>query len=101
MAINPTRDIQSLTKFKRDTAKFVKQMKETKEPIFLTVNGAAEIVVQDAKSYQELMKIKDRIDTIEGIKKGLAEMEKREGMDAEEFFAKFMKENDIPAEDEI
>jgi prevent-host-death family protein len=101
MAMNPTRDIQSLTKFKRDTNRFVKQMKETKEPIFLTVNGTAEIVVQDAKSYQELITIKDRMEAIEGIKRGLAEMEKGEGMDAEEFFAKFMKENNILEEDEI
>jgi len=101
MAINLTRDIQSLTKFKRDTAKFVKQMKETKEPIFLTVNGKAEIVVQDAKSYQELMRIKDRMEAIEGIKRGLAEMEKGEGMEADEFFAKFMKEKSILEEDEI
>ena len=46
-----TRDIQSLSTFKRDTAKLVRQMKKTGQPVVLTVNGKAELVVQDAASY--------------------------------------------------
>lgn len=61
------RDIQSLSTFKRDTAKFVRQMKKTKAPVVLTVNGKAEIVVQDAGSYQELLEAKDRMEAIDGI----------------------------------
>ena len=40
-----TRDIHSLSTFKRDTAKLVRQMKKTKAPVILTVNGKAELVV--------------------------------------------------------
>ena len=36
-----TRDIQSLSTFKRDTAKLMRQMKKTKAPVVLTVNGKA------------------------------------------------------------
>lgn len=32
-----TRDIQSLSTFKRDTAKLVRQMKKTRAPVVLTV----------------------------------------------------------------
>lgn len=35
------RDIQSLSTFKRDTAKLMRQMRKTKEPMVLTVNGRA------------------------------------------------------------
>ena len=49
-----TRDIQSLSTFKRDTAKVVRQLKKTGQPVVLTVNGKAELVVQDAESYQKL-----------------------------------------------
>jgi len=48
-----TRDIQSLSIFKRDTAKFIRQMKKTGQPIVLTVNGKAALVIQDADSFQK------------------------------------------------
>ena len=72
--INLTRDIHSLTDFKRNTADYVKQMKETKSPVVLTVNGKAELVVQDAESYQALLDAVERIETIEGIRRGLDDM---------------------------
>jgi prevent-host-death family protein len=50
-----TRDIQSLSTFKRDTAKIVRQLKKTGQPVVLTVNGKAELIVQDAESYQKLL----------------------------------------------
>ena len=50
-----TRDIQSLSTFKRDTAKIVRQLKKTGQPVVLTVNGKSELVVQDAASYQKLL----------------------------------------------
>jgi prevent-host-death family protein len=53
--INLRRDIHSLTEFKRRTAEFVKQVKATKAPLVLTVNGRAEVIVLDAESYQLLL----------------------------------------------
>src|SRR3989442_15792176 len=74
-----TRDIQSLSTFKRDSAKLVRQMKKTKAPIVLTVNGKAELVVQDAASYQELFEAKDRMDAIAGIKRDLDSLKRNSG----------------------
>jgi len=91
-----TRDIQSLSTFKRDTAKLVRQMKKTKAPVILTVNGKAELVVQDAESYQNLLEAKDRIETIEGIKRGLESMKSKRGKPAEEFFRELFAEKRIP-----
>jgi len=91
-----TRDIQSLSTFKRDTAKLVRQMKKTKAPVILTVNGKAELVVQDAESYQNLLEAKDRIETIEGIKRGLESMKSKRGKPAEEFFQELFAEKRIP-----
>ena len=53
--INLSRDIQSLSTFKRNTNELISQMKETGNPIVLTVNGKAELVVQDAVAYQQLL----------------------------------------------
>ena len=91
-----TRDIHSLSTFKRDTAKLVRQMKKTREPLVLTVNGKAELVVQDAASYQELLDAKDRIEAIDGIKRGLDSMKRHRGKPAEEFFTDFFAEKGIP-----
>ena len=74
-----TRDIQSLSTFKRDTAKLMRQMKKTKAPVVLTVNGKAELVVQDADSYQEILEAKDRMEAVEGIKRGLESMKRGKG----------------------
>lgn len=39
------------------------QLKKSKQPIVLTVNGRAALVVQDAHGYQELLDRLDRIET--------------------------------------
>ena len=53
--MNINRDIHSLTDFKQHTPDFVEQLKQTGEPLILTINGKAELVVQDAASYQKLL----------------------------------------------
>ena len=45
-------DINSLSNFKRKTSEFLRQLKETGHPVVLTINGKAELVVQDTASYQ-------------------------------------------------
>jgi prevent-host-death family protein len=94
--INLQRDIHSLTDFKRHTNDFVKQMKVTKAPVVLTVNGKAELVVQDAQSYQALLDRLDHIEAVAGIRRGLEQMEQNEGRPAEELFAEFRARHGIP-----
>jgi PHD/YefM family antitoxin component YafN of YafNO toxin-antitoxin module len=72
--LNLTRDIQSLSNFKRETQKFLAQMKKTKAPIVLTLNGKAEIVVQSATGYQALLDRLDELETREAIRVGLQEI---------------------------
>jgi prevent-host-death family protein len=66
-----TRDIQSLTDFKKNTSDFVKQLRQTGEPVVLTINGKAELVVQDAASYQKLRETAEEARIIEGIRQGI------------------------------
>jgi prevent-host-death family protein len=47
-------NIHPLTDFKRNVKQFIERTKATKSPLVLTVNGKAEIVVQDAISFQEM-----------------------------------------------
>jgi len=84
-----TKDIQSLTTFRRRSGDFMKQLKRTKRPVVLTVNGKAQAVVQDAGAYQRLLDIAARADAREGIRQGLTESRQGLGRDAGEFFAEF------------
>ena len=70
--VNLSQDIHPLTDFKRNTTDFVKQMKKTKRPVVLTVNGKAELVVQDAESYQQILDRLERLETVDAIRAGIS-----------------------------
>jgi prevent-host-death family protein len=79
-----TKEIHPLTDFKRNTTELVRQMKESGKPIVLTINGRAELVVQDAGSYQRLLELVERLEAVAGIRKGLEESRRGEGQPIEE-----------------
>ena len=78
--LNLTRDINSLSNFKRETPKFLDQLRETKAPIVLTLNGVSEIVVQSAEGYQELLDQLEEFETEAAIVAGLQELRSGEGI---------------------
>ena len=84
-----TKDIQPLTTFRRRSGQFLKQIKKSKRPVVLTVNGKAAAVVQDAQAYQRLLDIAARADAREGIRQGLEDVRKGRSRPAEEFFREF------------
>jgi prevent-host-death family protein len=86
-----SRDIHPLTDFKRNTAEFLMQLKQTGHPLVLTINGKAELVVQDAKSYQRLLDIAERLETIQAVKEGLASIENGEGRSLDAVFDEIEK----------
>jgi prevent-host-death family protein len=90
-----TNDIQSLTTFRRRSGEFMKQLKRTKRPVVLTVNGKAAAIVQDAEAYQRLLDIAARADAVEGIRQGLEDAKKGKLRDAKEFFEDFEARNGI------
>jgi PHD/YefM family antitoxin component YafN of YafNO toxin-antitoxin module len=89
-------DIHSLTDFKRRTAVFIEQIKQTGHPLVLTLNGKAELVVQDAASYQKLLDMLDRAEAIEGIRKGLKSVEEGRTRPVEEVFEEIRREHEVP-----
>ena len=91
-----SRDIQSLSVFKRDTAKFLRQMKKTGEPIVLTVNGKAAAVIHDPDSYQDYLSEKDRLETIAAVKQGIASMKAGKVRPSEQVFREIESRFNIP-----
>jgi prevent-host-death family protein len=70
-----TRDIHSVTTFRRNPGQFMKQLRKTRQPVVLTVKGKAELVIQDAESYQRLLDLAARADVHEAIRQGLMDVE--------------------------
>jgi prevent-host-death family protein len=89
-------DIHSLTDFKRRTADFIEQIKETGHPIVLTINGKAELVVQDAASYQKLMEMKERAETVEALRKSLESVQNGRTRPVEEVFEELRQKYEVP-----
>ena len=83
-------DIRSLTDFQRDTKAHLKRLKRTGRPEVLTVNGRAELIVQDAAAYEET------IDAIRGIQRGLDEMEAGPGEPARTVLNRIRAKHKIP-----
>ena len=80
------KNIHSLTDFKRRTPAFLREMKKSRQPVVLTVNGKAQVVVQDAASYQRMLEQAERMETLAAIKRGLRSMKKGKGKPADQVF---------------
>jgi PHD/YefM family antitoxin component YafN of YafNO toxin-antitoxin module len=79
--------IDSLTNFQKNARTFTARLEESKEPILLTVNGRAKIVIQDAQAYQSLLDELEKARFMEAVRLGLREAEEGLGRPAEEIFS--------------
>ena len=91
-----TKDIQSLTTFRRRSGEFLKQLKKSKRPVVLTVKGKAAAIVQDAEAYQRLLDIAAQADAAEGIRQGQEDVREGRVRGAREFFHVFEAGQGIP-----
>jgi prevent-host-death family protein len=91
-----TKDIQSLTTFRRRSGDFMKQLKKSKRPVVLTVKGKAAAIVQDAEAYQCLLDIAARADSEEGIRQGLDDVAHGRTRPAKEVFDEIRRKHGIP-----
>ena len=69
------REVRSVTEFQRNIKEYVGRLKENKTPLVLTVNGRAELVVQDAESYQLILERLERAETVAAIRRGMKDAE--------------------------
>lgn len=86
-------DIRSLSDFKRNSTELLDRIRKTGAPLVLTINGRAELVVQDAEAYQELL---DRLETVEALQRGLADVKAGRTRPAREGFDRIRRKHGIP-----
>lgn len=82
-------NIHSVTDFQRNPKGILGKLKASKSPVVLTVNGKAELVVQDAESYQKLLDKVEAADDLEAIRHGLEQSLAGQGRPAADFFREF------------
>ena len=90
------RESNSLAQFKRETERVVRKLKRTGKPLVLTVEGQAELVVQDAAAYSRLVDLAEQAEIMAGIKQGLDSMERGEGIPFETAVSKLRRRHKIP-----
>jgi len=91
-----TKDIQSLTTFRRPSGDFLKQLRKSRRPVVLTVRGKAAAVVQDAEAYQRLLDIAAQADAGEGIRQGLDDVAHGSTRPAREIIGEIRRKHAIP-----
>ncbi len=91
-----TKDIQSLTTFRRQSGDFMKQLRKSKRPMILTVKGKAAAIVQDAEAYQKLLDIAARADVHEAVRQGLDDVASGRTRPARDVFDEIRKKHVIP-----
>jgi prevent-host-death family protein len=91
-----TRDIQSLTTFRRRSGDFMRQLRKSKRPVVLTVKGKAAAIVQDAVAYQRLLDLAAQADVGEGIRQGLDDVAYGRTRAAREVFDQIRRQHEIP-----
>jgi prevent-host-death family protein len=91
-----TKDTQPITNFRRQPSDFLKQLRETKRPVLLTVKGKAAAVVQDAEAYQRLLDIAAAADDDEAVRQGLDDVANGRTRPAREVFDEIRRKYAIP-----
>jgi prevent-host-death family protein len=72
--INLSTDIHSVSDFKRNTSQYMARIKKSGHPLVLTINGRAELVVQDAAGYQRLLELAQRAEMLEFLRESRADI---------------------------
>jgi len=89
------REVRSVTEFQRNIKEYVERLKENKTPLVLTVNGRAELVVQNAESYQLMLERLERAETVAAIRRGIEQAERGEGIPLEEAEKRLRKKHGL------
>ena len=80
--------IHPVSEFSRKPAEYIKRLKETGKPELLTVNGKAELVIQDAKAYEDMV---DLLRTLERIALAAKTHDEGHALPAQDAFAALNK----------
>lgn len=88
-------DIHSVTDFQRNTKAYIEQVTQSKNPIAITINGTAQVVVQDASTYQDMINELEEARFIKAIREGEQAIAEGRTKPAAEVFANVRKKHGL------
>ena len=89
-------ETDSLTHFRDRTTELVGHLKETGSPLVLTVDGKAEVVVQDATAYQRLLDRAEHLETVAALKEAIQAVDEGRTRPAAEALEEIRQRHGIP-----
>lgn len=89
--------VKSLSDFNRNQSSVIAELEETQQPIYLTRNGSAAIVVMDATAFDRAMSFRSNVResemrVYEGLMKGYADYLEGKTVEAESAEAEILRE---------
>ncbi|MCP3914351.1 MAG: type II toxin-antitoxin system Phd/YefM family antitoxin [bacterium] len=90
--MSPITDVDSLINFTQNAPEIAKRIKESGAPLVLTVDGRAELVVQDAAAYRRLLEQVERQETLKALREGLQDVAEGRTRPVEEAFEDFKRD---------
>ncbi len=75
LSMNFIEDIQTLSEFKKNASRLIKQVQKTKRPLVLTVNGKPAVVIQDPAMYQSIVRDQEYWETVAALREGLKDID--------------------------
>ena len=90
------RDIHTLTEFKRNSTELLRLLETSGRTQVLTVDGKPKAVLVNVDVFEHLAEQVEKAETLEGIKRGLADVEAGRTMTLAEAEAKLRKRLGLP-----
>ena len=94
MANLTRQDSQAPPQSQTQVSNALRRMKAAGDPVLLTIDGGARFTVRDATSYQRLIDLVDRLETIDGIRAGLDDLKAGRMQPLDEAFEQIRRERD-------
>jgi len=94
-----TEDICSMSAFVRNASTYAHRLRETRRPQVLTLNGTAELVIQNAEAYQVLVDRLEELEALEDLSRAADEIQDKEGVSVSEVLDRLRQELGVTRED--
>ncbi|HLL47825.1 MAG TPA: type II toxin-antitoxin system Phd/YefM family antitoxin [Longimicrobiaceae bacterium] len=85
---NLSEDVQPVSEFRANAAKFVQRVRETRRPLVLTQHGKSAAVLLDVDEYERMV---DTIELLRAVQQGEAELDAGLGVPHEEAMAQLLE----------
>jgi PHD/YefM family antitoxin component YafN of YafNO toxin-antitoxin module len=90
-----------LSNFASNPAPYLQTLRQSGEPLVLSVEGQGEVVVQDAAAFRRAQQQLDRLETIAAVKEGMRDVAEGRTQPMRKALAELAhKHNLLPAQDE-